>query len=191
VRIDEASGVLKDETTRTSYVLLETQGNRRRAVRQGSAHPGDARDLVQVHEDLLLLLGVKNPILVRRGTRFHPPREKIRGRWHYAAQLNDAYYYDAEFDLDAREVVDVTRPESGELARSAGRPLEALLDARAECALRSGISVYHFTRLGADFLVLEPSYARSSRNGYKILMVKVQTPDAEQQTKPKKRGRRM
>jgi hypothetical protein len=33
--------------------------------------------------------------------------------------------------------------------------------------------VYHFARLGADFLVLEPSYAASVQNGYKILMERV------------------
>jgi hypothetical protein len=187
VRIDEAAGILEDGSSRTRYVLLEAQGDRRRAVRQ-RVRPGDARDMVRVHEDLLLFLGVKNPILVRRGTPFHPPREKIRGRWQYAAQLNETFYYNAEFDLDARTVADITRPESGELARNAGRPLEFLLDAQVECALRSGDAVYHFTRLGADFLVLEPSYARSSRNGYKILMVKAPAPGTAQRTKPKRRA---
>ena len=186
VRIDEASGILEDVSSRTRHVLSGEQGNRRRAVKKGSSHPGNARDLIRVHDDLLLFPGVKNPILVRRGARFPLPREKIRGRWHYAEQLNETFYYDAEFDLDARTVVDISRSEDGELVRSAGRPLEVLLDAQVECALRAGDCVYHFARLGANFLVLEPSCAKSSRNGYKILMEKAPAPDAAPPKKAKK-----
>jgi hypothetical protein len=188
LRIDENSGVLEDSASRTSYVLLEDKGvHRRSAVRKGSTQPGEARGILRMHEDVLLFLGVKNPILVRAGARFTPPREKIRGRWHYAAQINEAFYYDAEFDLDARKMVEISRSENGGHVRSEARPLEALLNAQSECALRSSDgSVYHFTRLGADFLVLEPSYAASSRNGYKILMARTQTPAAVQQTKTEK-----
>jgi hypothetical protein len=188
VRIDEESGTLEDSTNRTSYILLEEQGEqgakRRRAARKGSSQSGETRDILRMHENVLLFLGVKNPILVRAGARFKPPREKIRGRWQYAAQMNEAFYYDAEFDLDARKMVEISRSENGGQTRSEARPLETLLDAQAECALRSGGSVYHFTRLGADFLVLEPSYALSSRNGYKILMKKAQA--AAQGTKTEK-----
>ena len=189
VRIDESSGILEDGRAR--YLLLEEQGGRRRALRQGGGTPGDTRVLVRAHEDLLLFLGVKNPILVRKGARFQAPREKIRGRWHYAAQTNEAFYYDAEFDLDARKMADISRSESGGLVRSADRPLEILLDAQIECALRSDGAVYHFMRLGADFLVLEPSYAASSRNGYKILLERARPPDAARRTQQKKRDRRM
>ena len=175
VCIDEESGVLEDGTISTSYVLLEGQGaNQRRATKKGSSHPGGVREVQRIHEDIVLFLGVKNPILVREGARFTAPREKIRGRWHYAAQMNETFYYDVEFDLDAWEMVEITRSASGGETRSAGRPLEKLLDAQMELAVRSGGAVYHFTRLGADFLVLEPSYAKSILNGYKILMERTQ-----------------
>ena len=188
VRIDDAPGILEDGTTRTSYVLLEERGaDWRRVVRQGVSNPGSPRKVLRVHDNVLLFLGVKNPILLREGVRFMPPREKIRGRWHYAAQLNEAFYYDAEFDLDAWEMVEIVRSESGEYTRSAGRPLEVLLDAQVELAVRSGVGVYHFVRLGADFLVLEPSYAKSSLNGHKILMTRAQVPDAARQATTKKK----
>ena len=175
VRISEESGILEDEISGTRYILLkEEEAGRRRVVRQGGAHPGDVRAILRMHEDLLLFLGAKNPILVRKGARFRTPREKIRGRWHYAAQMNETYYYDAEFDLDAGHIVEISRSESGRIMRSEGRKFELLLDAQAELALQSGGVVYHFTRLGADFLMLEPSYATSSRNGYKILLERVQ-----------------
>jgi hypothetical protein len=179
VRIDEAVGVLEDGTARTSYVLLEEQGpGWRRAAKKGSSHPGDVRKILRVHEDVLLFPGVKNPILVRKGARFTAPREKIRGRWHYARQMNEAFYYDAEFDLDAGKMVEI----SGH-TRNEARPLERLLDAQAELALRADGAVSHFTRLGADFLVLEPSYATSTRNGYKILMERAQAPLKQAKTK--------
>ena len=172
VRIDDAAGILEDGTT--SYILLEEQGpDWRRAVKRGDAHPAGVRGLFRVHENVLLFAGVKNPILVRKGTRFPAPREKIRGRWHHARQMTEAFYYDAEFDLDAGKMVEVSRSESGDLIRSEARPLETLLDAQAELAVRSGETVYHLARLGADFLVLAPSYASSAQNGYKILMERV------------------
>ena len=173
VHIDEESGILEDGTSGTSYVLLEEQGaDWRRVARKGA--PGDVRKIRRVNENVLLFLGVKNPILVREGARFTPPREKIRGRWHYATQMNEAFYYDAEFDLDTRKVVDISRSESGGHIRGEARPLEMLLDAQVELALRTDGTVYHFMRLGADFLVLEPSYGTSVRNGYKILMARTQ-----------------
>ena len=179
VRIDEASGFLKDGTANASYVLLEEQGvNWRRVAKQGGSHPGEARKLLHMHEHVLLFQGVKNPILIRKGARFTAPREKIRGRWHYAAQMNEAFYYNAEFDLDARKMVEISRSENGGYIRGEGRPLEMLLDAQAELALRADGTVYHFTRLGADFLVLQPSYATSTRNGYKILLARAQAPHA-------------
>ena len=189
VRIDEESGVLEDGTTRTSYVFLEEGGaNWRRVARKGTAHPGDERKLLRVHADVLLFLGVRNSILVREGARFKAPREKIRGRWHYAAQMSEAFYYDAEFDLNAWMMVEISRSEHGGHTRSAGRPLEVLLDAQAELAVRSGGGVYHFTRLGADFLVLEPSYATPIRSGHRILMTRVQeTPGAPRQATREKR----
>ncbi|MDR0239564.1 MAG: hypothetical protein LBI88_04960 [Deltaproteobacteria bacterium] len=175
VRINEESGILEDGTSGASYVLLEEkEAGRRRVARKGASHPGDVRTLLRVHEDLLLFLGARNPILVRAGTRFKTPREKIRGRWHYAAQMNEIYHYDAEFDLDARKMVEISRSEQGGHIRSEDRPLELLLDAQTELALQAGGVVYHFERLGADFLVLEGSYATSARNGYKILMERVQ-----------------
>jgi len=187
VRIDEESGIMEDDTTRTSYVLLEEQGaDWRRAVKKGGSYPGDTRKILRVHKDVLLFTGVKNPILVRTGAHFRAPKEKIRGRWHYAAQMNEAYYYDAEFDLDAKKMVDISRSSSGGHTRSEGRPLEPLMDARHELALRADGAVYHFTRLGADFLVLEPMYAASARNGYKILMKKAQTPRSAKQAQQKK-----
>ena len=186
VRIDETSGILEDGTTRTSYVLLEGEGaNWRRVARKGAAHSGDERKLLRVHNDVLLFLGVRNSILVREGARFKAPREKIRGRWHYAEQTNEAFYYDAEFDLDAWQMVEISRSERGELTRSAVRPIEVLFDAQAELAVRSGGGVYHFARLGADFLVLEPSYATSTRDGYKILMERMRSPRASQQADAK------
>jgi len=185
VRIDETSGVLEDGTTRTSYVLLEAGGaNWRRVARKGVAYSGDERKLLRVHNDVLLFLGARNPILVRESARFKAPREKIRGRWHYAAQANEAFYYDAEFDLDAWQMVEISQSERGELTRSAVRSLEVLFDAQAELALRSDDGVYHFARLGADFLVLEPSYATSA-DGYKILMERMRSQRAPQQTDAK------
>jgi hypothetical protein len=87
--------------------------------------------------------------------------------------MNEAFYYDAEFDLDAGKMVEISRSESGDHIRGAARQLKVLLDAQAELALQADGSVYHFVRLGADFLVLEPSYAASARNGHKILMERV------------------
>ena len=176
VRIDETSGILEDGTTNTSYILLlEKQGvNWLRATQKRASHPGEARKILRMHENVLLFSGLKTPILVRKGARFTPPREKIRGRWHYAAQMNEAFYYDAEFDLDAKKMIEISRSENGNSIRSESRPLETLLDAQAELALRADGAVYHFTRLGADFLVLEPSYAASTRNGYKILLARTQ-----------------
>ena len=172
VRIDEAAGILEDGTT--SYVLLAEQGpGWRRVAKRGDSHPGGVRRLFLMHENVLLFAGVKNPILVRKGSRFTVPRAKIRGRWHHARQMNEAFYFDAEFDLDAGKMVEISRSESGELVRSEARPLETLLDAQAELALRSDGVVYHLARLGADFLVLAPSYASSAQNGYKILMERV------------------
>ena len=186
VRINETSGILEDGTNSANYVLREEKGaGLRYAAGKAGSYPGDVRAILRVHEDVLLFLGVKNPILLRKGASFKAPREKIRGRWHYAAQTNDAYYYDAEFDLDARQMVEISRSERGELVRSAGRPLEVLLDAQAEIALQSGGGIYHFTRLGADFLVLEPSYAASARDGYKILMEKMRSQGAPEQAKTK------
>ena len=180
VRIREESGILEDETTGISYVLLAEEGaGRRRVARKDGSHPGDVRKIVLVHENVLLFLGVKNPILVREGARFRAPREKIRGRWRYAAQMNETYYYDAEFDLDAGKMVEISRSESGGHIRSEGRPFERLFDAQAELALQADGVVYHFARLGSDFLVLEGSYATSTRNGYKILMERVQSPRPE------------
>jgi len=176
VRIDEASGILEDGTIDTSYVLLGEQGTDwRSATKKGSSHPGDVRKIFRVHQDVLLFLGVKNPILVRKGTRFKAPREKIRGRWHYARQINEAFYYDAEFDLDAGKLVEISRTGHGGYTRSAPRTLEKLFDAQAELALRADGAVYHFVRLG-DFLVLEPSYASSTRDGHKILMERIRAP---------------
>ncbi|MDR2694917.1 MAG: hypothetical protein LBC79_00860 [Deltaproteobacteria bacterium] len=188
VRIDEASGLLEDVTARTSYVLHEEEAGRHRAVRQRASRPGDARSLFRVHDDLLLFLGggVKNPILVRKGALFRAPREKIRGRWHYARQLNEAFYYDAEFDLDAGKMVEISRSESGGLTRSAARPLERLLDAQAELALQADGAIYYFTRLGADFLILAPSYADSARNGHKILMERARTARSAQEAQTEK-----
>ena len=177
VRIDEASGILEDGTTRTSYVLLEEQGvNRLRAAKNNASHPGDTRKILRMSENLLFFSGARNSILVRKGAHFAAPKEKIRGRWHYAEQMNETFYYDAEFDLDAGKMTEISRQENGVLVRGEDRPLETLLDARTELALRAGDAVYHFKRLGADFLVLEPSYATSSRNGYKILMTRAQPP---------------
>jgi hypothetical protein len=177
VFIDEASGILEDRTRGASYVLGEEQKTGRRKVAgKGGSHPGDGRAIIHAHKDVLLFLGVKNPILLRKGAHFKTPREKIRGRWHYAVQTNEAFYYDAEFDLDAGKMVEISRPESGGHTRSADRPLEMLLDAQAELAVQSDGAIYHFARLGADFLVLEPSYATSSRDGYKILMARTQAP---------------
>ena len=192
VRISEASGILEDGTNGTSCVLREEKGTGLRcAARKGSSHPGDVRKILRVHEDVLLFLGVKNPILVRKGGRFQAPREKIRGCWHYAAQLNEAFYYDAEFDLDARKMVEISRSEHGGHIRSEGRPLEPLLDAQAELALQAGGVVYHFARLGAEFLVLEGSYATSTRNGYKILLERVQAPPKQTaETTPRQGERR-
>jgi hypothetical protein len=187
VRIDEASGMLEDETTRTSYVLLEEQGaNWRRVAKKGGSPPGDTRKILRVHENVLLFPGDKHHILVRKVAPFAAPREKIRGRWHYAEQMNEAFYYDAEFDLDAGKMVEISRSENGGHTRSEGRLLETLLDARAELALRTNDAVYHFKRLGDDFLVLEPSYAASTRNGYKILLKKAQKPQATKIAKPAK-----
>jgi hypothetical protein len=181
VRIDEASGMLEDGATRASYVLLGEQGtDKHRAVAKGGAHP-EERQLIRLQDNLLLFLGNKNPILLRKGARFAAPREKIRGRWRYAAQMNAAYYYDAEFDLDAKKMVEISRSADGSLLSGQERPLETLLDGQNELALRAKGTVYHFTRLGADFLVLEPSYASSLQNGYKILMVKSQAPRAKKQ----------
>jgi hypothetical protein len=181
VRIDEASGIV-EEGTGASYDLLDAQGDGwRLAAKKGSSFPGDARKIRRMHEDVLLFSGVKNPILVRKGVLFKAPREKIRGRWHYAAQMNEVFYYDAEFDLDARKMVEISRPEGGSPMRGEDRPLEMLLDAQAELALRgAGGAVYHFTRLGGQFLVLEATYA-STRHGHKILMERV--PRAAQQAK--------
>ena len=189
VRIDEASGILEDGTSRTQYLLFEEGGAEWRCVaRKDAAHSGDARKLLRVHTDLLLFLGVKNPILVREGARFKAPRKKIRGRWHYAAQMNEAFYYDAEFDLDAWQMVEISPSKNGGHTRSAGRSLEVLLDAQTELALQSGGGLYHFARLGSDFLVLEPSYATSTRDGYKILMEKMLSPGVQQQADTKSRA---
>jgi hypothetical protein len=186
VRIDEASGILEDGTSRTSYVLLEEGGaNWRRVARKGASHAGELRKLLRIHNDVLLFLGVKNPILVRKGARFKAPREKIRGRWHYAAQMNEAFYYDAEFNLDTWRMVEISPSKNGGHTRSAGRPLEVLLDAQTELALQSGGGLYHFARLGADFLVLEPSYATSTRDGYKLLMERMRSPGVPQQADTK------
>jgi hypothetical protein len=175
VRISEEAGILEDGTTGISYVLLADEGfGRHRVVAgKGGSHSGDVRTILHVHENLLLFLGIKNPILVRKGVRFKALREKIRGCWHYAAQMNNTYYYDAEFDLDSGKIVDISRSESGAYIRSEGRSFELILDAQAELALQAGGVVYHLTRLGADFLVLEGSYATSTRNGYKILLERV------------------
>ena len=187
LRIDEESGLLEDGTTRTRYVLLEEQGaGRCRAARKVGSRPGEVRKICRMHADVLLFLGVKNPILVRKGARFKAPREKIRGRWRYAAQTNEAFYYNAEFDLDARKMVEILRSENGGYTRGEGRPLEMLLDAQAELALQAGDAVYHFARLGADFLVLEGKYAASTLNGYKILMEQVRAPRAEGEAKAEK-----
>ncbi|MCL1985889.1 MAG: hypothetical protein FWG59_05525 [Betaproteobacteria bacterium] len=175
VRIDEESGSLEDGTS--SYSLFKEQGsNWCRVAKKGSAQPGDGRKLVRVQENVLLFLGAKNPVLVRKGAHFRMPREKIRGRWHYVQQMNELFYYDAEFDLDAGKMVEISRSESGGYVRSEGRQLKVLLDAQAELALQTDGAVYHFMRLGTDFLILEPSYATSSRNGFKILMERVQAP---------------
>jgi hypothetical protein len=80
-------------------------------------------------------------------------------------------------------MVEISRSESGGHTRSEGRSLEKLLDAQLELALRADGAVYHFTSLGADFLVLEPSYATSTRNGYKILMERVPAQRAVRQAK--------
>ena len=187
VRISATSGILEDGTSGTSYVLREEGGSGVRYVAgQAGPHPGDARKLLRVHEDVLLFLGVKNPILVRKGVRFQTPREKIRGRWHYAAQMNEVFYYDAEFDLDVRKMVEISRSEQGRHVRSEGRPLELLLDAQAELALQAGGVVYHFARLGTEFLVLEGSYATATRNGYKILLERVQASRGAKQAAEKK-----
>ena len=171
VRIDEESGILEDGTSSVSYVLLEEQGGHQRlAAKRGSPYPGDVRKILRVHENVLLFPGVKNPILVRKGALFKAPPEKIRGRWHYVAQMNETFYYDVEFDLDAGKMVEISRSAHGDHVRNEARLLETLLDARHELALRTEDAVYHFTRLGSDFLVLEPSYSDAARNGYKILM---------------------
>jgi hypothetical protein len=186
VRIDEKAAILEDGTT--SYTLLEEQvPGGRRVAKKGGSHSGGVRGIFRVHENVLLFPGVKNPILVRKGARFTAPRGKIRGRWHYARQMNEAFYYDAEFDLDAGKMVEISRSASGELMRSKARPFEVLLDAQAELALQADGAVYHFARLGADFLVLEPSYASSLQNGYKILMEKVPRAVKKRTKKGKKR----
>jgi hypothetical protein len=86
--------------------------------------------------------------------------------------------------------VDISRSEDGAPARGAGRSLELLLDAKAECALQSEDAVYHFARLGANFLVLAASHAKSSLNGFKILMEGAQSPGAMRQEKTGRERRR-
>ena len=179
VRICEASGSLEDEANGTSYVLRKDEGaDVYYATNRESPQTGELRKVLRVHDNVLLFLGDRNPILLRKGIRFKAPREKIRGRWHYAVQLNEVFYYDAEFDLDARKMVEISSAMHEGHVRSEARSLELLLDAQAELALQGDDVVYHFARLGAEFLVLEGSYPASIRNGYKILMQRVQAPNA-------------
>lgn len=169
IALNGGEGVRYDVSAKEPFVL--------RLTRKGSTRPEDERKIVKIHENILLFQAIgRTTILLRKNARPHTPREKIRGRWRRAAQDSDRYYYDAEFDFDAKSVVEF----SGATAASArqqgnAEQLKVISETSRELVVQRGESVYSFTRLGKNFLAAQVS-GPSAALGSDLFLLRASSP---------------